>query len=386
MRKGTAPPEGLLETLRQQVGKSDDWKTYSCELVTPMYGGGVKTGEVDRQMPIRASSIRGQLRFWWRIACGPFASSTEMFRCEKEIWGGIGKEGPMASKVNIRVICSGVTDNQLVQSDQHEYGNTIKYAYGAAANNGAKMWLKEGYEFSIGVRCADELADQVNAALRWWANFGGVGARTRRGFGAVMVEALSIDSVPDTIISKANCKIASLQPTTFALNAWKQSAEKLQKFRQGPGFARSSGQGNRPGRSYWPEPDQLRRDTGMNDNGQHIPKHESKNAFPRAAFGLPIIFDFHKQSEPNKAWTELLPKVGERMASPLILRPGFIDGQWHATALLLPTWIAALRQELRYKNLPGKTPHSWHSAWCRNNEIGKYICPKNTENYRLLKV
>ena len=41
-----------------------------CELMTPMYGGGVEPGKVDRAMPIRPSAIRGQLRFWWRLLNG----------------------------------------------------------------------------------------------------------------------------------------------------------------------------------------------------------------------------------------------------------------------------------------------------------------------------
>ncbi|MEJ2046041.1 MAG: type III-B CRISPR module RAMP protein Cmr1 [Reinekea sp.] len=47
----------------------NNWQTYECELVTPLYGGGIEAGVIDEEMPIRASSIRGQLRFWWRITC-----------------------------------------------------------------------------------------------------------------------------------------------------------------------------------------------------------------------------------------------------------------------------------------------------------------------------
>lgn len=44
-----------------------NWHTLNCELVTPLYGGGVEAATVDKDMPIRASAIRGQLRFWWRL-------------------------------------------------------------------------------------------------------------------------------------------------------------------------------------------------------------------------------------------------------------------------------------------------------------------------------
>ena len=80
-----------------------DTLTLRCELITPMYGGGVIAGEVDTALPIRASALRGQLRFWWRIACAPFASPTQMFRREAAIWGGIASTQPTASKVAVRV-------------------------------------------------------------------------------------------------------------------------------------------------------------------------------------------------------------------------------------------------------------------------------------------
>lgn len=54
------PPKTLAET-------KESWQEICCELVTPMYGGGVQAAMPDVSMPIRATAIRGQLRFWWRL-------------------------------------------------------------------------------------------------------------------------------------------------------------------------------------------------------------------------------------------------------------------------------------------------------------------------------
>lgn len=54
-------------------------------------------------MPIRAAGLRGQLRFWWRLACGPFDAPEAMFQRESAIWGGLGSRQPTASKVSVRV-------------------------------------------------------------------------------------------------------------------------------------------------------------------------------------------------------------------------------------------------------------------------------------------
>ena len=364
----TSNPDELLKQLVDKE-KNEAWRSYTCKLVTPMFGGGVKAGEVDTEMPIRASEIRGQLRFWWRIACCPFCSSQEMFKRENEIWGGIGSETPTASKVHVRVCKADDSEVKLTHSSCEKHP-AIKYAFGPAAQNGAD-WLEDGYKFSLQLRYPEKISEEIDLALRWWASFGGLGARTRRGFGAIEIE--TVKKVADHEVVKAACIVVrGSQSESSAMAAWKASNQKLYHFRQGRGFARGQGS-ERPGRSFWPEPDQLRRDTGKNDNSRHMPEHPAGNVFPRAAFGLPIIFDFRKPTEPSK--TELLPAGDkERMASPLILRPSIHEGKWFSTALLLPTWKNALQQPLRYKKGRG-APVVWPTDIVARKEKAEQISP-----------
>ena len=78
---------------------------YQCRLETPMFGGGVEAQVIDQNMPFRASAIRGQLRFWWRLLAGPNPPDTQdLFQRERRIWGGQGKGDEItASKVRVRV-------------------------------------------------------------------------------------------------------------------------------------------------------------------------------------------------------------------------------------------------------------------------------------------
>ena len=85
-----------------------EWHSLSCELVTPMYGGGVKSVVVDEQMPIRASSIRGQLRFWWRLLAKhkwQLGSDEDIQKQEFALWGGMGSgdDDGTASQVFLRI-------------------------------------------------------------------------------------------------------------------------------------------------------------------------------------------------------------------------------------------------------------------------------------------
>lgn len=95
---GFEPPKELPES-------KGDWQEIRCELVTPIYGGGVPAAIPDVLMPIRATAIRGQLRFWWRLLAQQKWNLKEKSLREAEfrLWGGIGEEAA-ASLVFLRVL------------------------------------------------------------------------------------------------------------------------------------------------------------------------------------------------------------------------------------------------------------------------------------------
>ena len=58
-------------------------------------------------------------------------------------------------------------------------------------------------------------------------------------------------------------------------------------------------------------------------------------AFPRGALGLPIVFHFQDNELPDQ---ELIPvdhANSDRMASPVITKPLFVDGQYHSAFIFL---------------------------------------------------
>ncbi len=381
-RTASPPSPELLDAIEHAATGEGGWRTYECTLVTPMYGGGVQPGKVDPEMPIRASAIRGQLRFWWRVACGPFDTAENMFRRETEIWGGIG-DTPTASEVGVRVECAPATPKELAPSSNETHA-AIKYAFGSAAINGPRDWLQPGYRFRLMLRYPLGIAPAVESALTWWAAFGGVGARTRRGFGAVSVKRV-IGDKPEQLEDMPRLDAAVVAKTVGRLqlagtgsakadNEWKLAVDRLYSFRQKGGTARKAGS-PRPGRSYWPEPDQLRRFTRRDANGKHEPMHPAGNVFPRAAFGLPITFEFKgSPGEPPKM--ELHPEGdSDRMASPLILRP-YWDGQkWRPAALLLPKWEDALKQPLKFKGQNNYQPVHWPTDAAQRKKLSAEIPP-----------
>lgn len=341
-------------------------------LITPLFGGGVKTQEADPVTTIRGSSIRGQLRFWWR-ACrgGAFANLEEMKKAEDEIWGTASKdkkgEKP-ASKVQVFV----ETTNKGVELI-HSAKDVNPYAAFPLRQENKK--LRDNITFKLSIKYPKDLQTDVEAALWAWETFGGIGARTRRGFGAISMKSKEIstkdvenniraglkkhviDSTnwPQNVPHLSHKLEFKILPTTFA-NGKEASnilISKLKIFRQ----QRNGNQG----RSRWPEPDAIRRLTGqhlVNQNKDHNPTHPV-NKFPRAVFGLPIIFHFkdanrYKTSDPQD--TTLALKNSDRLASPLILRPIKCSNGYVGLAVVLEGTQQAINNQVVLKAENWKEP------------------------------
>jgi len=335
------PDFGPMEKLPES---KEAWQEIYCELVTPLHGGGVVARESDEKLPVRVTAIRGQLRFWWRLLAYQKwnLSGKRLREAEFRLWGGIGEEAA-ASLVFLRV----QIQNKLQEASLSDYAGPLGYALFTvrATKELPEMRLgKEGLRWIVQWRLSEKANEtdkqQVLETLRWWVNFGGVGARTRRGCGAFVVkdssnpvfkQPLSVDEV-----MQAGCKLVLRPSTNCALKAWKEAVQRLRDFRQGKEVGRNPSYDiKKPaGRSRWSEPDEIRRITRTHSD-RHKPEHPAGDLFARGVFGMPIIFHFVGGDEP--ADTTLQPKCKERMASPLIIRPVW-DGKggFQAAALSLP--------------------------------------------------
>lgn len=330
------------------------WHWLKCKLITPLYGGGVESSTIDANMPIRSSSIRGQLRFWWRILAKNLwmvdATDKAIQAAEFKLWGG-GASEQFASKVFVKVgNFSEINSNIAPYTEYAPKYSTLGYVFFPADNetnnNVSHDLLKEGFTWDLSIKFDETLSDEdknmVIQTLRWWSQFGGVGARTRRGAGAFIIEdadeCLKKITSPITVeeAQQANCILSLRNTVPDSIKAWNIAVEQLKDFRQSPNVGRNSGQqANRPGRSRWPEPDAIRTIQNKWDPN-HKPEHQAGNVFPRGLFGMPIIFEFGSNKEPNT--TTLQPIGNERMGSPLLLRPYYdrATQKYAPMALLLP--------------------------------------------------
>lgn len=363
-------PEGIetpsLGALLAPNASSTTRLQYTCELITPMYGGGVEPGQVDPQMPIRATAIRGQLRFWWRILFGAPADSRSTFEDERNLWGGLALgDGRDESDLKSSAVRLQISQKP---SEARTEDSKPNYAYGPASNNPTVQWLSPGYRWTIVIECPVSLHMQVEQTVRWWATFGGVGSRTRRGFGAIQIDGVS----PVTTQEHLHGCTFKLSPQQFndASKAWEWAYERLKAFRQGEGVGRT----RRYGQSHWPEPDAIRNLTS--NSPRHKPRHSHQDTFPRAQFGLPLIFKFKDQDvrDGDPQTTTLLPKGAERYASPLIVRPYLSSHtkKWHPLALLLPNWADSFELDL---TLGGRSLLAQNTSWVLPASVASPIVP-----------
>jgi CRISPR-associated protein Cmr1 len=377
-------PSLALPTLDGDIPPLSTCHCYQVTTLTPIYGGGVKPGEPDLQMPVRAAAIRGQLRFWWRLLKSNHPDKPlkgpDLFAAERALWGGMAEgEEDYSSKVRLRIRKIGSIKTEICQNFLNQKTRTenlaLSYVLFPARENAnetnhiERELLQAGLQFTLDIEftkyCTDEQRQEVFQSLRWWASFGGLGARTRRGLGALYVnelqEIINEDGQATTsaiLILPVSEKEASDYKCTLcfqvdhsnnritlknAIDAWVLAVKPLRNIRQEPGIGRVDSR-PRPGRSFWPEPDSIRQITRCPDmtkhpTAPHPPTHPARISFLRAAFGLPIVFEFKgERTDPYK--TELVSQYeGGRMASPLILKTMVLaDGKYAPVALLLPRY------------------------------------------------
>lgn len=185
------------------------------ETITPMFVSGAEQGKAE----LRAPSIKGLLRFWWR-ALHPTSNLDILKEKENSIFGSGGENGSGGSSFSLRLAHERLQttkekfpkQNIMVTSKGRTFPvNILEYlAYGTYKYEGKEKgnvflreWIKPGAKFLINMTFFKEASmEEVLKAMNAFSLFGGIGSRSRNGFGgfAVLNWKEVLDSLPYSFV------------------------------------------------------------------------------------------------------------------------------------------------------------------------------------------
>lgn len=357
--------------------------TYQLELITPCFCGGA---EPTQQAEIRAPSIRGQLRWWFRTL-GGFKSLASKSVREQEamIFGSTAGEKGEAGRLLVRVI-GPQPPSQPANADDLNAGMNSPLGYALfplrpfGGSEGKKGKIAEGSRLQVSVlwRGDANLWNSIRALVAIWGHLGCLGFRGRRAFGALRLTAPTIElssalqhfSAASNVVVK---KLPSSHPTDWRgaaadLLTWYRSWRHHGQMNQT--WVWNDRRNKSKGGRWTPIPNSqktenrgkvgfkyARRDhnEGLDVQGTGAPNpdpeqpHGKKGETFRPALGLPIIQFFSSlgtQCGPlprgqatvnwDWGWNQDKRKGEGRFASPVVLRPHRdAQGQWHALVIFV---------------------------------------------------
>ena len=173
-------------------------RIYECEVVTPMFLGGanIKISE------IRTQSIKGALRFWWRAIYGKKYSLEEMKKKETKIFGNTEQKSNVT--ITIDGLNSVIKPKELPRGTSFSVHNfpigilhylaygTYKYEKGKG-NVFIRSHIPNGVKFNITIKTNKQYLDEVSNSFSAFIKYGGLGSRTRNGFGSIYCNEINFE-------------------------------------------------------------------------------------------------------------------------------------------------------------------------------------------------
>jgi len=171
--------------------------TFECETLTPTFCYGADGSLLE----LRAPSLKGAIRFWWRAA-NHSLSIKNLRKKEAEIFGGTG-EDEGKSKIAIKVKTNGLQVQKSLWEEvpfieitskkgkkykiPTEY-KSIPYLFYSTMMLVEKSCIKTRERFEITFSSHEVVALQHTLSAFWLLSvFGGIGSRSRRGAGSFRI-------------------------------------------------------------------------------------------------------------------------------------------------------------------------------------------------------
>lgn len=311
-------------------------ETYTLEIITPCFCAGADPAKAE----IRAPSIRGQLRWWFR-ALGGFKSMERIPLREQEalIFGEAADDKSSASKMILRVV-PGKMEVSVRDGQQLGHANFSDPAFltfpvqsrerhgRIAQYNGRGVITKGKFDLQVLWRGSPVIWNGIRSLVTVFGELGALGFRGRRAMGALAFathKPSDLKTALDDFNSPTAISIKKL-PANSAKDACSQLGAWLRSCRSHGRTGQNAIEQKSPFFHF-----------AKNDHdiGYNTPQSRNSPAF-RPALGLPII-QRTKHGTNNWEYGSGSPAEPKgRFASPVLLRPHLdAQGNWHALVIFV---------------------------------------------------
>ncbi|MFO0762668.1 MAG: type III-B CRISPR module RAMP protein Cmr1 [Byssovorax sp.] len=346
--------------------------TAEFEVLTPMFLGGADQNQAE----LRAPSIKGALRFWYR------ALDPQYRKYEHRIFGSGGEKASRSllllrvregERSGERMVFGDAKAEQFTEgSKTHAINGLIYLGYSFnLGDNRQRRALVPGARFTVTMSChhasvhdKEEFKRALRTALAsLWAlgHFGALGSRSRRGFGALALTGWSLVDQERKPLSSADFDALPLLAGEPSPVAWMAGVKKARAmFRtwfgafDGDGARRARHPHVTMGSEFFVKKEAFRRDWkgALLAIGKELQKFRQRKPIEdyqsvkdhvlyrarkggrqirhlpgRVVFGLPLMFRF--SSVPEGRPVTFAPVASERHGSLLFIRPVLVNGQLH---------------------------------------------------------
>lgn len=177
-------------------------------LTTPLFGGGA---DPDATAELRLTSFKGVLRFWWRALAWSRCDG-DLARIQQQedlvfgststgqarVWMRLGSHQPGELLRKDSVLTEDRESRDVVGMGARYLGYGLMAAFPSSKTNTAagqlsRPALQAPLEFSVQLRCSGlepALEDSLLQALIALGSVGGMGSRSRRGYGSLVLESI----------------------------------------------------------------------------------------------------------------------------------------------------------------------------------------------------
>ena len=156
--------------------------SFDCTVLTPLFIAGAD----QYQAEMRASSIRGAMRYWYRALLGKagYDDPKELSVQESKVFGDTERASPLTVRVNPTTSARCGEAKELLKRMRDSGTGYLWYSTTMKPNN--RSYFQPDWHFKVTLSTLKDRSVLQRAVAAFWllANFGGLGTRSRRGAGS----------------------------------------------------------------------------------------------------------------------------------------------------------------------------------------------------------